>query len=79
LSNGVSNADPVSQWAWRDGPPVVRREELPKSAPRAITEEEQRRLLRLAERARARDRAIVVLLLYPACGWRSLSRSTSMT
>lgn len=46
------------------GRPIVRREELSKSAPRAITEEEQRRLLRMAERARARDRAIVVMLLY---------------
>jgi integrase/recombinase XerC len=46
------------------GRPVVRREELPKSAPRAITEEQQRRLLRMAERASARDRAIVVVLLY---------------
>jgi site-specific recombinase XerD len=46
------------------GRPVVLREELSKSAPRAITEEEQRRLLRMAERARARDRAILVLLLY---------------
>jgi site-specific recombinase XerD len=46
------------------GRPIVRREELSKAAPRAITEEEQRRLLRIAECARARDRAIVVLLLY---------------
>jgi integrase/recombinase XerC len=46
------------------GRPVVRREDLPASAPRAITEEEQRRLLRMAERAPARDRAIVVVLLY---------------
>jgi integrase/recombinase XerC len=46
------------------GRPVVRREELSKSAPRAITEEQQRRLLRMAERAPARDRAIVVVLLY---------------
>jgi site-specific recombinase XerD len=46
------------------GRPVVRREELPASAPRAITVEEQRRLLRMAERAPARDRAIVVVLLY---------------
>ena len=46
------------------GRPIVRREELSKSAPRAISEEEQRRLLRIAERARARDRAIVVMLLY---------------
>jgi site-specific recombinase XerD len=46
------------------GRPIVRREELSKSAPRAITVEEQRRLLRIAEGARARDRAIVVMLLY---------------
>ena len=46
------------------GRPVVRREDLPASAPRAITVEEQRRLLRMAERATARDRAIVVVLLY---------------
>jgi site-specific recombinase XerD len=46
------------------GRPIVRREELSKAAPRAITVEEQRRLLRMAERARARDRAIVVVLLY---------------
>ena len=46
------------------GRPIVRREELSKAAPRAITEEEQRRLLRIAERAKARDRAVVVTLLY---------------
>jgi site-specific recombinase XerD len=46
------------------GRPVVRREELPARAPRALTEEQQRRLLRMAERASARDRAIVVTLLY---------------
>jgi integrase/recombinase XerC len=46
------------------GRPVVRREELSKSAPRAISVEEQRRLLRIADGARARDRAIVVVLLY---------------
>jgi site-specific recombinase XerD len=46
------------------GRPVVRREDLPAKAPRAITEEQQRRFLRMAERAPARDRAIVVLLLY---------------
>ncbi len=46
------------------GRPIVRREELSKSAPRAITIEEQRRLLRIAEHARARDSAIVVVLLY---------------
>jgi site-specific recombinase XerD len=46
------------------GRPVVRREDLPASAPRALTEEQQRRLLRMAERVSARDRAIVVMLLY---------------
>ncbi len=46
------------------GRPIVRREELSKSAPRAISEEQQRRLLRMCERASARDRAIVVVLLY---------------
>jgi len=46
------------------GRPVVRREDLPAKAPRALTEEQQRRLLRMAERASARDRAIVVMLLY---------------
>jgi integrase/recombinase XerC len=46
------------------GRPIVRREDLPSSAPRAITEEQQRRLLRMADRAPARDRAIVVALLY---------------
>src|SRR4051794_16641766 len=44
--------------------PVVRREDLPASAPRALSEEQQRRLLRMCERASARDRAIVVILLY---------------
>ena len=48
----------------RLGRPVVRREELPARAPRALAEEQQRRLLRMAERASARDRAIVVMLLY---------------
>ena len=46
------------------GRPVVRREDLPAKAPRALSEEQQRRLLRMAERATARDRAIVVMLLY---------------
>src|SRR3954466_16268709 len=46
------------------GRPVARREDLPASAPRAISEEQQRRLLRMAERASAPDRAIVVVLLY---------------
>jgi site-specific recombinase XerC len=43
---------------------VVRREELPAKAPRALSVEQQRRLLRIAERASARDRAVVVMLLY---------------
>jgi site-specific recombinase XerD len=42
----------------------VRREDLPASSPRALSEEQQRRLLRMAERLSARDRAIVVTLLY---------------
>jgi integrase/recombinase XerC len=46
------------------GRPVVRREDLPARAPRALSDEQQRRLLRIAERASARDRAIVVVLLY---------------
>jgi site-specific recombinase XerD len=46
------------------GRPVVRREDLPAQAPKALTEEQQRRLLRMAERASPRDRAIVVMLLY---------------
>jgi integrase/recombinase XerC len=46
------------------GRPIVRREELSKAARRAITEEEQWRLLRIGERAKARHRAIVVVLLY---------------
>jgi site-specific recombinase XerD len=48
------------------GRPVVRREELPAKAPRALSVEQQRRVLRMAEHASARDRAIVVLLLYTA-------------
>jgi integrase/recombinase XerC len=46
------------------GRPVVRREDLPGRAPRALSLEDQRRLLRSAERASARDRAIVAVLLY---------------
>ena len=46
------------------GRPVVRQEDPPATAPRAITVEEQRRLLRMAERSTARDGAIVVVLLY---------------
>jgi integrase/recombinase XerC len=46
------------------GGPNVRREELPQAAPRALSAEEQRRLLRAAERASARDRAIVLTMLF---------------
>ena len=46
------------------GRPVVRREDLPARAPRALSEEQQRRLLRMCDRASARDRAIAVVLLY---------------
>lgn len=42
----------------------VRRESLPLAAPRALSRDEQRRLLRAAERAGARDRALVVLMLF---------------
>jgi site-specific recombinase XerC len=44
--------------------PGLRGQELSKSAPRALSEEQRCRLPRLAERASARDRAIVVVLLY---------------
>ena len=44
----------------------VRREELPRVAPRALDRDEQRRLLRAIERASVRDRALVVLLLFTA-------------
>jgi site-specific recombinase XerD len=46
------------------GSPNVRREELPQAAPRALGVDEQRRLLRAAERASARDRAIVLSMLF---------------
>jgi hypothetical protein len=36
---------------------VVRREELPAKAPRALSVEQQRRVLRMAEHVSARDRA----------------------
>jgi site-specific recombinase XerD len=42
----------------------VRREELPQAAPRALDIDEQRRLLRAAERASPRDRAIVCTTLF---------------
>jgi site-specific recombinase XerD len=42
----------------------VRRERLPQTAPRALAREEQRLLLRAAERGEPRDRALVVVLLF---------------
>lgn len=43
----------------------VKREDLPTEAPRALTKEEQKKLIRAAERARrAKDRAVITLLLY---------------
>jgi len=46
------------------GRPNVRREDLPQAAPRALDVEQQRRVLRAAERASARDRAIVMTMLF---------------
>jgi integrase len=46
------------------GPAIVTRERLAQSAPRAQDEDQQRDLVRAAEDASARDRAIVVLLLH---------------
>ena len=48
------------------GPASVKREPLAQAAPRALSEGQQRALLRAVERARPRDRAIVTLLLYTA-------------
>ena len=48
------------------GPANVKREPLAQAAPKALTEEQQRELLRAAEASRPRDRAIVTLLLYTA-------------
>lgn len=48
------------------GPAIVTREPLTQAAPRALSAEEQRALLRAAEDGKPRDRAIVVLLLYTA-------------
>ena len=44
----------------------VKREPLAQAAPRALSEHQQRELLRAAETVRPRDRAIVTLLLYTA-------------
>ncbi|MDQ3808953.1 MAG: tyrosine-type recombinase/integrase, partial [Chloroflexota bacterium] len=46
------------------GAAIVRREELPRSAPLALDVEQQRLLLQAAEESTARDRAIVALLLF---------------
>jgi len=46
------------------GAAIVRREELPRSAPRALDTHQTRDLLRAAEESTARDRAIVALLLF---------------
>lgn len=48
------------------GQPHVRRELLPQAAPRALDQGEQRRLLRAAERASSRDRALVGVMLFTA-------------
>ena len=48
------------------GPANVKREPLAQAAPRALSEDEQRALLRAAEASSPRDRAIVTLLLYTA-------------
>jgi site-specific recombinase XerD len=46
------------------GPANVKREPLAQAAPRALSEDQQRALLRAAEASRPRDRTIVTLLLY---------------
>ncbi len=46
------------------GQPRVRREQLAQAAPRALDLGEQRRLLRAVERAGARDRALVGVMLF---------------
>lgn len=47
------------------GPARVQREELPRQAPRALDDEEQKRFLRAVERCpSARDRAVAILLFY---------------
>jgi site-specific recombinase XerD len=49
------------------GRPNVRREDLPKEAPRALEPEEQKQFMRAVERCRSiRDRAIAMLLFYTA-------------
>ena len=57
------------------GRPDVRREELPRSAPRALSPGDQRRFLRAVERcASARDRAIATLFFYSALRLQELAR-----
>lgn len=57
------------------GRPDVRREELPRSAPRALSPGDQRRFLRAVERcASARDRAIATLFFYSAPRLQELAR-----
>lgn len=46
------------------GAAIVRREELPRNAPRALDDEQRRLLLQAAEESTPRDRAIVALLLF---------------
>jgi site-specific recombinase XerD len=48
------------------GPANVKREPLAQAAPKSLSEQQQRALLRAAEVSRPRDRAIVTLLLYTA-------------
>src|SRR3954471_6726315 len=48
------------------GAAVVAREQVAQAAPRALGEDDQRALLRAAEGARPRDRAIIVVLLHTA-------------
>jgi site-specific recombinase XerD len=48
------------------GNPNVRREKPVRAAPRALAQDDQRLLLRACERASARDRALVVLMLFTA-------------
>lgn len=54
------------------GPANVRREPLAQAAPRALSEDQQRGLVRAAEASRPRDRAIVTLLLYTALRLKEL-------
>ncbi len=62
--------DPFYRWVGL-GPARVRRDDLPQAAPRALTVEQTRRLLRAAERAAqtgtaggVRDRVVITLLLF---------------